>query len=289
MRVPSALLGVGAAVLALGGSLVLSVDQRASAQADTGDSTRPPPAAEASTPLLADERTGQEDALADSLVGQWIEALGGMERYWNLQSARFTLTTEVYDRESGRLRRTRPRYVTIARLPTGEASRVERWEGDDFIQQGFDGQRTWAFMNGVELPDSAKDAREALLVARDVFYWFSLPYKLRDPGVFLRYRGQDEEGRHVVTVQFGEGVGEHQDTWMYRFLDDSVWPVEVNYIEEGRENLNRVRWENIQSVDGYSYPELRVHFDGQGRVSRILRYSDVEINPEVDAEIFVRP
>lgn len=235
---------------------------------------------------------GEDDtpaATPDSLVHAWIAALGGMERYRNLRSARFTLTTEIYDAESGRLKRTRPRYVTIARLPSGEASRIERWEGDDFIQQGFDGdQRLWASRNGALLPDTAKDFRETLYVARDVFYWFSLPYKLLDPGVYLVDRGERED-RRVVAVQFGEDVGEHQDTWMYHFEERRVWPVEVNYIEEGKTNVNRIRWEVIREAGGYYYPERRVHFDDEGRVTKVLRYSDVEINPEVDPGIFLRP
>ena len=49
--------------------------------------------------VLANER-------AEQLVDNWIDALGGLEAYWPLQSARYTLTTEIYDTESGRLRRT---------------------------------------------------------------------------------------------------------------------------------------------------------------------------------------
>ena len=58
------------------------------------------------------------DDMAQALVDGWIEALGGMETYWKLRSASYTLTTEMWDPDSGRLRRTRPRYVTIARLET---------------------------------------------------------------------------------------------------------------------------------------------------------------------------
>jgi hypothetical protein len=94
----------------------------------------------------ADSAHAQEagDAVARSLVGDWITAAGGMEAYSTLRSARFTLTTEIYDPESGRPRRTRTRYVVIAR--------IERWEGDDFIQQGWDGANQWATLNGAPPP-----------------------------------------------------------------------------------------------------------------------------------------
>ena len=151
----------------------------------------------------------QANVLADSLVDNWISALGGLERYWPLRTARFTITTEIYDAESGRLRRTRPRYVAIARTDLGELSRIERWEGDDFIQHGWDGHRTWAAMNGHALGPGDMDYDEVRYVSGDVQYWISLPYKLRDNGVNLHYRGRDEDGRHVVGVTFGEGIGLH--------------------------------------------------------------------------------
>ena len=144
------------------------------------------------------------DAAADSLVARWIEAAGGMETYWDLRTARFTLTTEMYDSISGRLRRTRPRYVTIAKWPDGERARIERWEGDDFIVHGFDGEEVWARMNGEVLGPGDKDYDEARYVAGDVNYWIALPFKLRDPGVNLHYRGRDDEDRHFVEVTFGE-------------------------------------------------------------------------------------
>lgn len=234
-------------------------------------------------------QTPSHDPVADSLVADWIAAVGGMEAYQRMHRATFTLTTELYDPASGRLRYTRPRYVSLAKLPAGEASRIERWEGSDFIQQGFDGRRSWAYRNGTLLPDTAMDAREALYVARDVFYWFALPFKLRDPGVYLRYRGRDPQGRHTVVVQFGEGVGEHQDTWFYYFAHGRARPVEVDYMEEGKTTLNRTRWEDVRSADGYPYVGRRVHFDERGRVFKIIRTSDVRINPDLETRIFREP
>lgn len=237
----------------------------------------------------APAEAGGTDPVADSLVGRWIEAAGGMEAYHGLRSARFTLTTELYDTISGRLRRTRPRYVTIAKTPDGERARIERWEGDDFIVHGFDGTEVWARMNGQPLGPGDKDYDEARYVAGDVNYWIALPFKLRDPGVFLHDRGRDDEGRHLVEVTFGTDVGEHQDVWRYFFEDGWSWPVEVQYIEEGKETVNRTRWEGLHTVDGYPYAERRVHFNDRGEVYKVIRTHDVEINADVDPAVFRAP
>ncbi len=236
------------------------------------------------------DRQQSDDPVADSLVGDWIAAVGGLEAYWPLKSARFTLTTEIYDRESGRLRRTRPRYVTIARTDAGEISRIERWEGDDFIQQGWDGEAVWATLNGEALGEADKDYDQVRYVSGDVQYWISLPYKLRDDGVNLHYRGIDDEGRHVVGVTFGEGIGLHdEDTWQYWFEPGRSWPVQVAYMEEDYTDWSRLRFEDIRTVDGYTFVGRRVHYNAEGALTKVLFTHDFEFNPRLEMALFSTP
>lgn len=249
----------------------------------------PVAAQEPASPSASPSGAAGDDPDAVALVDRWIEAVGGMERYWEMEDATFTLTTELYDTLSGRLRRARPRYVTIARTPDGELSRIERWEGDDFIQHGWDGDAVWARMNGEVLGPGDKDYDEARYVASDVQYWIALPYKLRDPGVHLHYDGVNDEGRHVVRITFGEDVGDHQDTWWYLFTDDRSWPVEVRFREEEKEDVNRLRFEEIRSVDGYVFVGRRVHFDEEGRITKVLDTEDFRYNPGVDRAVFSGP
>lgn len=232
---------------------------------------------------------GSSDPAAVALVDGWIEALGGMETYWKLQSATYTLTTKLYDPASGRLRRARPRYVEIARLDTGEAARIERWEGNDFIQHGFDGRVEWASMNGEALSAGEKDWDEARYVASDVFYWIGLPFKLKDPGVFLHHDGADDEGRQQVRVTFGVGVGDHDDTWFYAFEEGRATPVSIAYREEGRTNVSRTYWEDVREVDGYVFAGRRVHVNADGAVWKVLETTEFVLNPEVDPKRFRSP
>ena len=229
------------------------------------------------------------DDMAQALVDGWIDALGGMETYRKLRSASYTLTTEIRDPVSGRLRRTRPRYVTIARLENGEAARIERWEGNDFIQHGFDGVAEWAVMNGETLGPGDKDYDEARYVSGDVFYWIGLPFKLKDPGVFLHYDSLGDQGRHLVRVTFGEEVGDHSDTWFYTFEEGRAMPVSIGYREEGRENVSRAYWEDIREVDGYVFTGRRMHVNAEGKVWKVLVTTDFVLNPPVDPAIFKGP
>lgn len=244
---------------------------------------------------------------ADSLIGLWIDSVGGMATYERFRAASFTVTTVLYDTLSGRIRKSRPRYAWINKGPYGEETRIERWEDYGFIVQGFDGRRPWATIDGQAVTDSAKDAREALYVARDLFYWMGLPFKLRDPGVFLRYKGLtrrpgralstdgspgpvDDSEYHAVGVSFGQGVGEHQDVFTYYFAPGSGFPVEVTYVEEGRTDLNRLVWGPTDRVGALRYPAVtrRDWMTATGKRTKALLISEVRINPETPQELFER-
>ena len=228
------------------------------------------------------------DPEAMVFVDAWIEALGGMEAYAGFHSARYTFTTELYEPETGRMRRARPRYVTLARTAMGELARIDRWEGDDYIQQGWDGVSDWAYRNGEPLEPGDRDRDEVRYVSGDVNYWLALPFKLRDQGVNLAYNGLDAEGRHDVMVTFGEGVG--SDIWHYYFVDGQTWPAEVSYDSGGRGRPQRNMWKDPRTDEGYHYVGRRVHIDAEGRMWKVLRMSDVEINPDdLDMAVFSRP
>jgi len=240
--------------------------------------------------VFAADRRDSSMATPEELVTTWIDALGGLEAYWPLETARYTLTTEIYDTETGRLRRTRPRYVTIAKTDGGDLARIERWEGNDFIAHGWDGETVWARYNGEALVPGDKDYDEVLYVAGDVHYWIGLPFKLSDPGVNLHDRGVDDQGRQVVGVSFGEGVGLHDgDSWQYWFEKDRTWPVQVAYKEENRTNWNLLRFEDVRTVNGFTFVGRRVHYNDEGQLTKVLHTHDFEFNPELDMEVFAAP
>ena len=247
----------------------------------------------------------QADDTADSLITLWIDSAGGMKTYRQFQSASYTVTTILYDTLTGNVRRERPRYVWIKKGPYGEETRVERQEPYGFVEQGFNGRVTWATVDGKALPDTAKDAREALYVARDLFYWIGLPFKLRDPGVHLRYLGRiqrpgarlstdgspgEEDTRHfhAVAVSFGEGVGEHQDVFTYYFLPGHGFPTEVTYVEEGRTALDRLTWGATGRFGAISYPIIlrRDWLTASGKRTKTLEISDAVINPDIPQRRF---
>lgn len=231
-----------------------------------------------------------EAALGDSLVDAWIAAAGGLGAWWDVQTARYTVTTVWYDSVE-QIRRMRPRRVELRKLSGNEQSRIERPEAEGLYVQVFLGDTAWATLNGVPLPEDHPAAAESEYVGRDVFYWFGLPYKLRDPGVNRRARSLPEGG-YELAVTFGDEVGAHPgDRYFYYFLDDDPQPEEVHYVEQGRgeEDRNRTVWSGVGRAGKLSYVMSRVWLDSAGRRTKELRIDDVSINPELPDSLFDPP
>jgi len=228
-----------------------------------------------------------EEVLADSIIGSWLEAAGGMEGWEGLESARYTITTVWFD-SVGQIRRMRPRRVEMRRKGGMEQARVERPETEGLYVQTWTGRGSWATLNDAPLPVDSKEVLEAEYVGRDVIYWFGLPFKLYDPGVHRRAR-RTEEGGYEVLVTFGDQVGVHPgDQYFYYFLDGDPFPEEVDYIEQGKTEADRNRtvWTGFGRAGSLAYVMARTWLNAEGIPTKELRIDDVQLNPTLPDSLF---
>lgn len=245
-------------------------------------------AGSAAPPVAADR--SPEEVLADSLVGAWLEAAGGLEAWRDIESARYTITTVWYD-SLGEIERMRPRRVEMRKTDGVEQARIERPEAEGLYVQTFTGDDAWATLNDAPLPDEGPVVEETEYVGRDVVYWFGLPYKLYDPGVNRRARAL-EDGGYEVAVTFGDDIGAHPgDRYFYYFLDDDPWPEEVHYIEQGRgeADRNRTEWSGFDRVGDFTYVVSRRWLDSLDAPTRELRVDDVQLGPDLSDSLFAAP
>lgn len=240
-------------------------------------------------PPVAADRT-PEETLADSLVGAWLGAAGGLDAWRDVSSARYTITTVWFD-SLGEIERMRPRRVEMRKLGGDEQARIERPETEGLYVQTFTGDDAWATLNDARLPDDGPVVAETEYVGRDVVYWFGLPYKLYDPGVNRRARALDDGG-YEVAITFGDDIGAHPgDRYFYYFLDEDPWPEEVHYIEQGREEADRNRtvWNGFGRVGDFTYVVSRRWLDSSGTPTKELRVDDVQLGPELADSLFAPP
>lgn len=241
------------------------------------------------SPPVAEDRTPAE-ALADSLVGAWLEAAGGLDAWADVESARYTITTVWFD-SLGDIERMRPRRVEMRKVDGVEQARIERPEAEGLYVQTFTGDGSWATLNDARLPADGPVVEETEYVGRDVVYWFGLPYKLYDPGVNRRARALDEGG-YEVAVTFGDEIGAHPgDRYFYYFLDEDPHPEEVHYIEQGREEADRNRtvWSGYGRVGEFTYVVSRRWLDTLDMPTKELRVDDVELGPALSDSLFTPP
>jgi hypothetical protein len=231
------------------------------------------------------------DPAAEALIAAWIGAAGG-EGLWDaVRDLRYTVTTVWYDPATGRELRRRPRHVWIRKLSGGFMVRVERTEPDGRYVQVWDGRGAWATRDGMRLGDGAPAVIEIPHVAGDLTYWIGLPWKLRDPGVRLRYLESDAHapGR-VVEVSFdpGTGLSPGDRYWYYFGAAGSSLPTQVHFLKQGDPPAARERtlWGEWRRAGRGVYVGERLYVDTAGRPEKALLFSDVIANAGVPASLF---
>lgn len=221
---------------------------------------------------------------AQPLIERWIAAAGGRDVWDRVHTIQFTITTIWYDTTGAEIRR-RPRHVFVRKDPGSYRVRVERREADGEYVQVLDGAASWATRDGLLLADSTRVVREVQYVAGDLTYWIALPWKLRDPGVRL-----SSPEPNVVHVTFGDGIGLHAgDRYWYYFTDDSPFPHETAYIEEGRTQRERIIWQAWKRIGPAVYSARRERVDAAGRRQVGFEIEDVVINRKLGDALFRRP
>jgi hypothetical protein len=245
--------------------------------------------------LAADLRaqsTAARDSDAEVLLSRWVAAAGGPRVWDGVRDLSYTTTTIWYD-SAGAERRRRPRFVWIEKFDGGFRVRVERTEPEGKYVQVWGGQSAWATLDGQPVPDTARALREVLYVAGDLTYWIGLPWKLRDPGVNLRYFARDTSAAgRGFQVSFAGGTGEHPgDRYWYYFGEDSPFPTEVHYLEEGQPDSTRtrVRFDDWGSNQGARFMGGRTLFNARGIKLRSLVITDVTPNRGVNSTLFRKP
>jgi hypothetical protein len=161
--------------------------------------------------------------------------------------------------------------------------RLERTETTGDYVQVWDGARAWGTLNGARLPDTAQAVREVQYVTGDLSYWIALPWKLTDPGVNIRY-----DGDSIMHVGFGRGVGLHDGDryWYYWRNRGSPFPTDVEYIEQGRTEKERIVFAEWSRIGSAVYASKRTRIDSRGRVMRGFLITAVKVNQAMPTSLF---
>jgi hypothetical protein len=152
----------------------------------------------------------------------------------------------------------------------------------------LDTQNGAVFKNGLALEGEEKIQWLGRAYARHIndAYWLLMPYKLKDPGVMLKYDGKQEVSGFqydVLSLSFADSIG--LTPWnMYRvFVDDATRLVHRwEYFEKEGAAPSPAWWESWRAYDGIKLAEERV-FENSNR--KIL-FKNIVVSRQVDEKIF---
>jgi hypothetical protein len=224
------------------------------------------------------------DAKAIAIADQVMKALGGKEKWDSLVGLKWTFQTASGDT----LRPGRTHYWDKR---TG-MHRVEgkNRQGQPFIMiHAMDGSLSKAWMDGVAIEgDSlAKLTKRAKSLWTNDTYWMLMPYKLRDPGVHLKYAGEAREGKvtyEKLALSFGN-VGETPGDHYWVYVNRANHRVEKwEYVLQGQSTPPEVwTWEGWEQHAGLWFPTI--HRSG----IRTVYTRDVQAMSEMPASTFAGP
>ncbi len=244
---------------------------------------------------LADAARAQ-DARAQALLEKAITAHGGMQAWQGLQDMTFTLTRIDLGPQGEEAAASKSLYY----LKREGKARVESITGQGVRVEGFDGEKPWVTVNGK--PEAGAEAlRLAQFQSVNWWYWMGIPFKLKDPGVILTYKGRASfRGKPVEILQatFQPGVGSTNDRYAYSIdpktgrilfvefqLQPGVWP------GVGGPTPLRSTWLDHKQVGPFTMHTRRV-FYGDAKLNHralVILFGDFQVNTGRDDRLFRAP
>lgn len=186
-----------------------------------------------------------------ALLDECVKAHGGLENWNKFEGLEYTLInngTSIYQVTNLKDRRT---YMKA-----------------DSFQVGFDGKNAWSVPNAEKI--SGKSA--AFFYNLD-FYFFAIPFVLKDKGVNATYEGKvvlKNQEYDSIKISFGSEVGLTPDDVYYLYLDPKTHVLQiltysVSFIEKENAKIKTAKlyteWHDVQ---GLLMPEKMENFEWNG-------------------------
>ncbi len=252
------------------------------------------------------EPTGEE------FVDEIVDAAGGMDAWKNLKFGEFTRTHNLYA-EDGKLLRTIDE--TFFFKKTGEGVKLQiKSVGEDgsVVWVGSDAKGYWATRDG-EASDPKGTAREEgmmcdskfcapLCASSMAFYRFSMPFKLKDPGIHaslastdlnimeLNLMGNSGEEATMLDITYDEKIG--RDRWRFYVdpKDQLIHKIEYyNKSDKGETRPEEIYWTDHKTERGITFSHRWTRYWPNGKVMDEYIYSNVDFETEIADSFFDRP
>jgi len=235
-------------------------------------------------PVAARAETAASDRKAVAIADQVMKALGGKQRWDGLVGLRWTFGASVDDTVRNSRRHAWNKHTGWHRVE----GKTRAGQSFCFIHRvGTNEGMAW--MDGVAIEGDSlqKLLKRANSLWINDTYWMLMPYKLRDPGVTLKYEGEAREG------------GVRYDKLALTFEDVGDTPGDRYWVLVSRANHRIERWEMVLQGDqpppaAYTWEGWEQHdglwFPTAHRQDKINMFTNaVETVKEFEPEEFSSP
>ncbi|MTI39455.1 DUF6503 family protein [Fulvivirga lutimaris] len=177
------------------------------------------------------------------LLQKALDAHGGLEKWNSYNSLQYQLSSTLGEEK------TETQLIDLK-------SRKVLIKGDSF-KLGMDGEQVWVSPN-----KEAFGTMSARFYHNLIFYFFSIPYVLADPGIQYKDLGTvtlDSTSYRALKVSYNEGVGDADDDFYIAHFNPETFRMEmllytVTYFSgEKHENYNALKYD-WQQVNGLWLP-----------------------------------
>jgi hypothetical protein len=207
-------------------------------------------------PLALSAQAPASDPKAMEIADQVMKSLGGKKRWDDLVGLRWTFGASVNDTMRNSRRHAWNKHTGWHRVE----GKTRAGQSFVFIHQVGVTDKGMAWMDGTPIEgDSLKKLlkRAQSLWVNDT-YWMLMPYKLRDPGVTLKYDGEVKEGNVTydkLALSFekvGETPGDHY--WVYVNRDGHRVEKWEMVLQSDQPPPRMYTWEGWEQHDGLWFP-----------------------------------
>jgi hypothetical protein len=206
-------------------------------------------------PLALRAETPASDKKAVEIADLVMKSLGGKKRWDDLVGLRWTFGASVGDTIRSSRRHSWNRMTGWHRVE----GKTRTGQPFCFIHQvGTDKGMAW--MDGVAIEGDSlqKLLKRAQSLWTNDTYWMLMPYKLRDPGVTLKYDGESKEGAVLydkIALSF-ENVGETPGDHYWVYVNRSNHRIEKweMVLQSDQPPPRMYTWEGWEQHDGLWFP-----------------------------------
>ncbi len=234
----------------------------------------------------------------EDLLDDVIEVAGGLDNWNKIDEGKFTRTRYLFD-EDGKVIDIQPANYFFTKGDKDFKIVIDTKTPNGEVVIGYDGEKYWA-TDGGQPADPPGVARPLGMMcesehctptcaAEMAFYRFSMPFKLKDPGVIPRYTGTaDLNGREMQLLEITYDPKVGRDRWVLFVDKESKLIRKIEHYTGKDENVppEEIYWSEHKAHAGITFSTKNTYYRSNGNKLEEYVISDIDFISSLPESVF---